>query len=183
MVGKVLAGLGTVLAILVIFTISSFIGTNNTCVRFEKNIQAQYGQNQNNYDNFWKRVQEVAQVPKMYSDDLKKVYDSAIQGRYGKEGSKAMFNWIQEHNPTFDASLYKQVQQVVEGGRLAFEADQKTLIDKKREYETYIGVFPQNLMVKVLSYPKIDLAKYDIVTSNETQLAFETKRTGAFQVR
>ena len=183
MKNRLLIGGGIVMLLMGIILVSAIIGVNNSCVTYENVIKAQYGQNQNNYDNFWKAVKESAQVPEMYSNDLKKVYDSAISGRYGKGGSKAVFGWIQEHNPNFDSSLYRQIQQTIEGGRKSFEEDQKTLLDKKRTYETYIGVFPNNVISKAVGFPKIDLTKYNIVTSDETTQAFATKKTEALKLR
>jgi hypothetical protein len=159
------------------------VGFNNTCVTQENGIKAQYSQNQNSYDNMWKKIKEVAQVPEMYTDDLKKVYTSAIQGRYGASGSKAVFQWIQEHNPNVDASIYKQVQQVIEAGRLSFEAEQKMLVDKKRVYENILQVFPNSMFAGMFGFPRIDLAKFDIMTSDETQRAFETKRAEPLRLR
>jgi hypothetical protein len=176
---------GVVMAFLVIsavVVVSQGIGINNTSIKFEKDIQAQYGQNKNSYDNYFKKVQESAQIPSKYSDDLKSVYTAAIQGRYGRDGSKATWQWIQEHNPNLDPSLYRQIQQVIESGRNDFQSNQTTLLDKKRVYETFIATFPNSVYVKFLGFPKIDLAKYDIVTSGDTEQAFETKRADKIQV-
>lgn len=177
--------LGLVLVILVgsatLFSVG--VGVYNECIQQERGIVAQFGQDKNNYDNYRKKVQEAAQVPSIYTEDLKKVYDSAITGRYGKDGSKALFQFIQEHNPNFDGSLYKELQQIIESGRNSFEADQKTLLDKKRVYESTLQTFPNNVIVGVLGFPKIELAKYDIVTSNETEQTFETKRGEPLKLR
>lgn len=184
--GKILLGvLGVGLAFVLISAIvivSQGIGINNTSIKFEKDIQAQYGQNKNSYDNYFKKVQETAQIPDRYASDLKDVYTAAITGRYGKDGSKATWNWIKEHNPNLDASLYRQIQQVIESGRNEFQANQTTLLDKKRVYETFIATFPNSIYAKFLGFPKIDLAKYDIVTSTETEKAFETKKSEKIQV-
>lgn len=178
-------GLGAAALVLVvaISIIGWVVGFNNSCVTQENGIKAQYDQNQNKYDNFMKTVREVAQIPEMYADDLKKVFTAAIQGRYGAGGSKAVWGWIQEHNPTVDSSIYKKVQDVIEAGRLAFEADQKMLIDKKRVYENTLQVWPASMLAGMMGFPRIDMTKFGIVTSDETQLAFETKKAAPIQLR
>src|SRR3989344_1726655 len=115
-------GVGTavalgVLALVLVFGVSvigAVISFNNGAVRIENGVKAQYEQNKNNYDNYFKKLKEVSQVPAMYVDDMRKVWDGVMTGRYGQGGSKAMFQWIKEHNPTVDSSLYKKIQDVVE---------------------------------------------------------------------
>jgi len=179
---KIVLGMFVACMLVVVITVFSVIGTNNDCVRMEAGIKAQYSQNQNNYDNMWKKFREASSVTSMYTDDLKKVYDSAIQGRYANSG-KVMMNWIKEHNPTFDASMYKNLQVMIESGRNTFESNQKMLLDKKRNYEVQIGSFPAVFVVRILGFPKIDLAKYGIVTSGQTQDAFDTKKADTIKLR
>lgn len=182
-------GLAIFLALIIVIAVVGFsvvgavIGFNNTAVKMENGVKAQYDQNKNNYDNYFKKLKEVAQVPEMYVEDMKKLWDGVMTGRYGKEGSKAMFQWIQERNPKVDASLYKKVQDVIEAGRNSFEADQKMLIDKKREYENLLGVFPNNFLAGFLGFPKINLADYAIVTSGETEEIFKTKKSQPIKLR
>lgn len=167
-----------VFAVTVVFAMfGSFASFNNSCVGYENGLKAQYEQNKNNYDNFYKKVKETAQVPTMYTKEFKELYTGVMQGRYGSEGSKATFQWIQEHNPNFDSSLYKQIQQVIESGRNDFQTNQKMFLDKKRVYETYVQVFPNNVFALILGFPKIKLSDYVIVTSDNTQEVFKTHKS------
>jgi hypothetical protein len=177
----ILALVGTGLLFAVSFVGCAF-GFRGDCVRAEAGIKAQYEQNKNNYDNMWKKFKEMAQVPEMYAADMKKVYDSAIQGRYGEGGSKAVFQFIQEHNPQLDPSVYVKLQSAIEAGRNSFMADQQQLIDKKREYEVILNG-NRALFLNWWGYPKIDLDKYGIVTSDVTEDAFGTKRSEEIDLR
>lgn len=180
---KILLGLGVSGLLIAVLAISSVIGINNNMVAQEAALSAQYKQNQNNYDNMVKKVVEVAQVPEMATADLEKLTKAAISGRYGENGSKAVFQFIQEQNPTVSSELYTKIQQVIEAGRNSFEAEQKVLLDKKRVYETTLNTFPSGTVARILGFPKIDLSKIDIVTSAETEEAFATKKAAPIKLR
>ena len=152
------------------------LGYRSDCVSSEAGLKAQQEQVKNNYDNMWKRFREMSQVPSMYVGDLKKVFDSAMQGRYGKDGSKSVFAWIQEHNPTIDSSMYTKIQNAIESGRVSFMAEQEQLLDKKRQYEVVLNSNRGVFVGFLFSFPKIDMDKIQILTSDQTEDAFKTKK-------
>ena len=175
--------LGFIIAVLIIGC-GAVLGINNRCVRQEAGIKAQYKQNQNNYDNYFKKLKEVTQVPEMYVADLKKVWAGVMKGRYGKDGSRATWQWLKEHNPKIDSSMYKKIQTIIESGRSDFEHNQKMLLDRKRLYEdTYLLIFPNSIIASMLGFPKMDLASMDIVTSDETEKLFKDKKGAPIKLR
>lgn len=140
----------------------------------ERGIVAQYEENQNIYSNYTLKVQEVAQVPGMYTADLTAVVTAALEGRYGEDGSQAVFQWIQEQNPTVDSALYVQIQRIMEAGRNEFKNGQTQLIDKKRAYETDINSFWGGFWARFTGYPKINLDDYKVVKSEQTNETFDS---------
>ena len=177
-----LLGLAVVVGILVVVFFGTALGYRSDCVALEARIKAQYKQDQNNYDNMWKKFKEMAQVPEQYVADMKKIWGDTLKGRYGAEGSKAVFQFIQEHNPQLDASIYAKLQAAIEAGRNGFAADQQQLLDIKREYEVVLNGNRALLVGWLMSYPTIDLAEYDIVTSDETQETFKNKKSKEIDV-
>lgn len=178
---KVFLVAATVIVAMILITSSAvffdYLNFQNECNKFENGIEAQYNDNRNVYDNGWKTVVEKAQVPQMYTKQLKELYHEAITGRYGPEGSKALFQFIKEQNPTLDPSIFVQIQQSIEVFRNRFAQSQTELVSRKQEYKNSLTTTIHGRFYNMFaSYPKIDLVKYDIVTSGRTEQAFETKK-------
>lgn len=170
------AAVATTLGLIVMVFIGGLLGFRSKAVNYEESIKAQYEQNQNNYDNMWKEFREIAQVTEQYADDLKELYDNAMTGRYGEDGSQAMFQWLTEQNPTLSTETYTQLQYTIEAGRNSFETDQKELISIREEYAKLLRSNNALIYNAVLGYPTIDLDEYTIVTSEETDRVFEEKQ-------
>lgn len=177
-------------AILVLFGIIAvclgfgYLGFSNDAAAFEADIKAKYTNNQNVYDNGWKTVKESVQVTSLQAEALQKVYADTMKGRYGADGSKALFQMIKEQNPNLDQSTFLKLQQQIESFRNTFSSNQTGLISKKQEYEKFLtattgGRFFNNFG----HYPHIDLSVYDIVTSQKTEDAFKTKKDDALDLK
>jgi hypothetical protein len=173
------------LAFLTSFVLAaSFVTSYNYGNRMDNSIKAQYEQMENVLSQYSQRIQELVQVPSMYKDDLKEVVTASMQGRYGKNGSKAVFSFIKEHNIKFDSSLYKTVMQNIEGGRKDFEFEQKKLIDIKNEYNIAIGSLYTGTWLRIAGFPKIDLDKYHIISNTATKEVFKNGvETGPIKLR
>jgi hypothetical protein len=166
--------------------VSSYNGLNGQ----EKGVTATWRDSQVWYDNFWKKVRETAQVTEKYKDDFKEVFLGSIDGRYPPDRP---VQFIMESNPTLDASLYKQIQRVIESGRDDFSQTQRTLVDRQRAYSTSLTSFPNVALAGMLGFPhevngdlrpardadgdgKYTVLDYPIVTSGKTQEVFNTGR-------
>lgn len=161
---------------------SSIFSLRSSFIHQENGIKAQYRENQNVYDNFFKYVKETAQVSKEYTSQLKDVFDASIKGRCGKDGCKAQWLFLKEHNPNFDASLLKEVQIVIAAGRAKFEKNQKILLDKKLMYDNdRAGIFA-GWVANMFGFPRINLDEFDIVTSDYTEQVFKDKKSEALSV-
>lgn len=170
-----LASLGVV-GVLLLFFVTALFSFRTKAVNLEETIKAQYTQNQNSYDNLWKKFKEISQVTDRYASDLKELYANAMTGRYGEDGSRAMFQWLHEQNPTLSSETYVKLQSVVEAGRNSFESDQKQLIAKKEQYAKLLRSNSALVLNVILGFPKINLDEYSIVTSGQTENVFKEKK-------
>lgn len=181
-------GVFAILGLFVVFTVAGYflgyVGFRNDANRYEQDIVAQYEQTQNVYDNGWKAVVEVAQVPKMQEQNYKDLYDGVMKGRYGANGSQAFLQFIKEQNPTLSDETYTKIQRTIETFHANFEASQQDLIAKKQSYRVLITATTASLFYNGIGgFPHIRVGiptgaqdDYAIVTSDKTQTDFKTKK-------
>lgn len=171
----VVGGLFVGLFLLVAVAAWSIFGSAyNNANKSEINIKYNFKDLENIKSNYTMKIREMAQVPDMYADKLKEVVSAAISGRYGADGSKAVFQMITEQNPTVDPTMYNRIQQVMEAGRNDFQQAQTRHNDMLGAYEKTLTTFPNNIVYQILGYPKLDLSKYQIIIASETQKQFES---------
>lgn len=145
----------------------------------------------NIYDNGWKSVTEVAQVPGEMKEAFKEVLVGAKAATYGSDGAKAAFLWIQEQNPGLPTESYNKVQTVIEVFRKDFMRAQQDLQDRQRKLKDHLGSPRGMFYTKIFDFPRemrganapardldgdglITCLDFPVVTSAKTEEAFRT---------
>lgn len=124
-----------------IIYVSMSISASNREASLRNSIEAKIKDNKSNYTKMFEILVEQAGVSAQYAEDFKEIYPSLVEGRY-KHGGGQMMQWIQEKNPTFDTSLYKQVMTSIEAQRESFHSTQQQLTDLSRQHNNLLTMFP-----------------------------------------
>ncbi len=162
----------------------SYIGATNYGASVEAQLKAARDNNRNILAQYEQTIMEASQVPEMYKNDFKEVLTGALQSRYGDGGSKAVFQFIKEHNVDFDSSLYTKIQQLVEYGRKNFEVNQTKMIDIRRGYETQLNYFWRGMWLRIAGFPKLNLEEYQPVVTDRVENTFKNnKENGPLKLR
>jgi hypothetical protein len=163
----------------------SCVSTRNEFRRAETGIVTEYKNNQVRLSNHFQKIQEMSQVPEMYRDDLKKVFDSAIQGRYGKEEKNPLVLFVQEHNPNFDSKLYHDLQVEIAAGRDDFKAGQIALQSRCQAKDNLQkATITGSLWLNGYEDSKQDWDKICTpITDNLTEKAFESGKSEPLKLR
>lgn len=199
MEARIALGAGVAFVLLMGGTCASSISWHNGAVKLENTTKAQWTDNQNTYDSFWKKVSEVAQVPSQYKDDFKDLLATANTAKYGKDGSQAQMQWFKDRQINLDAGMYRQLMQVIEAGRDDFKRAQTMLSDKQRRYRDKLEMWPGSTWASWHEFPRVvkgdaappkdsdgdgvlTVLDYPIVTSAKTKQAFATGEDEALDV-
>jgi hypothetical protein len=171
--GKIFALLFVVFAFLAGTIGLGVLGFYNSEVTLRTSYEAKTDANKADFDNVWKTISQVAQVPDKYKQDFQSVYESYMTARTaGNDGSGAMLNFLTEAVPQYDAKeLYVKVQTVVEAKRESWTARQKELRDIKREHDQLLRTFPGVFYNVFLGRDELPVV---LVTSTRTEESFST---------
>jgi hypothetical protein len=171
--GKIFAvlGLGFVLiAGMFMMGAFSFFNTSTTMIT---QYEAKTDANKADFDNTWKTISQVAQVPAKYKEDFQGVYQAYMEGRNsGNTGDGEILSFLTEAVPQYDAqALYAKVQVVVESKREAWTMRQKELRDLKREHDVLLRTFPGLVYNVIIGHDELVAI---VITSDRTEKTFET---------
>ena len=144
------------------------VGVSNDEIRLRNRATKQQESNEAFYGKLWQILQEKAGVADEYKEAFKEIYVPLIEGRYS-QGDGSLMKWITEHNPQFDASLYKDLMVTIEGQREGFFTEQQKLIDINREHTNMRTTIPKKWIVG--KRPELGIVVINPVVATE---AFKT---------
>lgn len=156
------------------------IGVRDNFVRLENSIMTNYEDSKNVHSNYVLKIQEMVQVPKMATEQLQTLIRESIQGRYGEDGSKAVFQFIKEQNPTVSPELYTNIQKEIAGGRTDFENKIRIVIDNKRVAYNMLDQTTSGFMLSFMGMPRKNIGynggkdDYPVIMSGQSKTTFET---------
>jgi len=169
----VLLTLAIVFVLLVLIPVMVVVTTYNGLVRSENSIEAFDKDMQNVHANLYTQLKAQDLAVDKYGEMVVEAIQAAISGRYGDKGVKGAMLWIQEQNPTIDATVLVKLQVVIEAGYNKFEASQRTKIDAVRVYKDSLGTFPRNIIASAFGFPRMDKEMMErVITSATTKKDF-----------
>lgn len=119
------------------------VTTYNKAISYENQFQAQLANREMMHDNMFKTISEKFSTAKLERETVSKMIDAVAQGRQGG----AIFKSVQETNPTFDQSLFREVMATIEGKRNEFTRSQQTLAQLQKEHNDLLTHLFSSLIV------------------------------------
>lgn len=157
---------GVILIAVIVFFMN--ISYENAEQRLRTDVEKQERNIEANLDKMIKTIAQQAQVTEKYAADFKEVALGMVQGRYGDNGSQAMFQWLKEHNLSIDADIYKKIMTTVEATRMSFEREQRTLSLMAAEHKKMYVTIPAKWFVEG------EPVKIQIISSAKTKDIIKT---------
>lgn len=160
--------------VVVLSVVMLYISYANTAVRMEETISRFHQNSQNTLSSYTLKLREAAQVPEMYTESLRDLIESTFQGRYGADGSNAMFQWIQEQNLQVDSSVFLNLQSITSSGRDEFRLSQDRKIEACTTYQRMLRQPISGYFMRSMGYPTIDMSTCNIVLDQQTIDTFDS---------
>jgi len=165
-------GIGVVGVLFFAIIAGVFISGMNREARLRNAITAKQKDNTSEFDNMWKKIKQVAQVPAAKKNALMEIFNGYAAARgQGMQGGGGLAKWVHEAVPNADMKVYDELMRVIVASRDRWTMRQKELLDLKREHDNVLTVFPSSVVCGILGKQPIEVT---IVTSAKTEKAFET---------
>lgn len=159
----------TIILIFGIITFSMNISIENKEIDLRETTVAQNKRCEAYFDKMWKILKQKAGVTDQYKQAFMDIYPKLIEGRYS-QGDGSLMKWVQESNPTFDASMYKDLMKSIEIERTGFFNEQSILIDMQREHKVCLQKAPNRWFLADGLKP----VEIKVITSSKTDEVYRT---------
>lgn len=171
--GKIFAIVGLFVGLLFMGACSTVVSFHNNEVSLRNTFTNKIEANKTDFDNMWKTISQVAQVPAAHKDAFKEVMTSYADARAAGKGEGSFISIMNEAVPDFtgSAELFGKIQTVVEAKREGWTTRQKELVDLKLQHDNLITRFPGVIFASVMGRDGLELV---IVTSGRTTEAFDS---------
>lgn len=142
---------------------------SSKAIGLQNDYKAKLKANQASFDNMWKKIQQVSQVPAEKKEALKEVITAYTSGR-GTNGG-GMISAVREAVPNLDLSIYDQLVNIITGSRNTWTTNQEELVSIANSYNKTISSPVAQFFLIGSGYQPIDP---QIITSSKTEEAFNT---------
>ncbi len=163
---------GFIVLMLIGFTIWYF-SVNNRDATLRAAIAAEQDNSKIQYDEMWKSIMEIAEVPEKYKEDFKESWAVIVNGNATQQKS-AISAFVTRYNPNFDSKLYGKLMTVIEHRRKEFTNAQKKLRDVKRQHDEFRTKMPVNSQFGRMLFGTFAEVEVQLVLSDKTEKAFDT---------
>lgn len=165
-----LIAVGSVILVTTIVLVLSGVSIYNDAASVKNTYEMKVKSNEAEFDNMWKKIQQVAQVPDAQKEAFKEVYSSYASSRTAQNQGQ-MMAWIKESVPNYNGEIYAQLMNVITGSRDGWTMRQNELVDIARQYNANLVVFPKNVLLRMFGFEKIEPK---VITSTRTEQSFKT---------
>lgn len=168
------AVVGIAILLSIIVTVS-VIGTLNREADLHVLIDNKQKDNENEFDNMWKKIAKTAQVPEAYKNSLKDIVVGNAQARALGGGGKsgALATWIQESVPNVDklGDTYVNLMNIITSSQDAFTFRQKELLGLNTTHNQMFRHVVEGAILRTAGRKETEV---QIVTSTKTEQTFKT---------
>lgn len=136
-------------------------------------IEAKQKDNESEFDNMWKKIKQVAQIPEEKKNALKEIFVSYSESRskINAGGKNLMMSWVKESVPSVDLKIYDQLANIITASRDSWTMRQKELIGLKSEHDYMFENIPQCWVVASREDKRPHIV---IITSDKSKEAIKT---------
>lgn len=163
------------LVVLGIVLISSYVSSHDSAVKYESNLDRNLSNAKLVMSSCTTGIRNISKVPDQYINDLEKVIQAEMNGRYGGKETDRVALFIQERGINVDSSMRKNIQREISACETSIKQAQQSLVDVKQDYETARNKFWSGTFMKMAGFPRKDLNQYFIVVDSSTNRQYETR--------